>query len=113
MHDHAVGETAAAHEAEDAVARLPAEHLCAADRDRPGDLQPGNVLRAAGRRGRGTLALREVGRVETRVRDAHEKLLTSGHGVGALLQTDHLIVAGSGENHCAHVCSLGRISAAA
>ena len=105
VHDHAVGEPAAADEAEDAVAGLPAEHLRAAGLDRARDLEPGHVLRAAGRRRIGALALREIGRIEARVRHAHEQLLAAGNRIGPLLEPDDLVAAGSGEYHCAHVCS--------
>ena len=77
VHDHAVGEPAAADEAEDAVAGLPAEHLRAAGLDRARDLEAGDVARAAGRRRVRALALRQVGRIEARVRDAHEQLLAA------------------------------------
>ena len=48
VHEHAVGQAAAADEAEDAIARLRAEHLRAAGLDRAGDLEARNVLRPPG-----------------------------------------------------------------
>ena len=106
MHDHAICEAAPSHEPEHAVAGLPAEHLRAARLHGARDLEPGDVAGAPGRRGIGALALREVGRVEARVRDAHEQFLAARHGVGQLVETDDLVAAGSGEYDCAHVCSL-------
>ena len=41
------------------------------------------------------------------MRDAHEHLFAAGHRIRQLVETDDLVAAGSGENHCAHVCSLG------
>ena len=109
VHDDAVREPAAADEAEDAIARLPAEHLRPAGLDRAGDLETGDVARAAGRRRVRALALRQIGGIEARVRDAHEHLFAARHGIGQLIEPDDLVAAGSGENHCAHVCSLGWI----
>ena len=62
VHDDAVGEPAAADEAEDAVARLPAEHLRAAGLDGAGDLEAGMSRGLPGGAGIRALALRQVGR---------------------------------------------------
>jgi hypothetical protein len=107
MHEHAVGEAASADQAEDAVAGRPVQHLRAAGLDRSRDLEPGDVLRAPGWCGIRALALGEVGGIEPRIGDAHEQLLAAGHRVGPLLEADDLVAACSGEDHCAHVCSLG------
>ena len=106
VHDDAVGQAASADEAEHAIAGLPAQHVRSAGLDRARDLEARHVLRAAGRRGIRAVALREVGRVDARVRDAHEQLLAPGHRIGTLLEPDDLVPAATCEHHCAHVCSL-------
>jgi hypothetical protein len=86
VHDHTVGEAAAADEAEDSIAELPAEHLVSKRDDASADFEPGHVLRCAGRRRVASGALGEVGRVDRRIRLGHDELVAARQGIGPLLE---------------------------
>jgi hypothetical protein len=92
VHRHAIGEPAAADEAEDSVADAPVEHGRTACDHRPADLEPGHVLGRAGRRGIPARSLGEIGRVERRVGRGDEHLGAAGSRVRPLLEAQLLAV---------------------
>jgi N-carbamoylputrescine amidase len=98
VHDHPVGQPAAADEAKDAVADLPAPHLLAQGDNAACDLEAGNVLRSAGRSRVAARALREVGRVDPGVRGGDNHLAASRHRVGQLLESQLV----SSDRDCPH-----------
>ena len=102
VHDDAVGEAAAADQAEDAVAGLPAEHLCTAGLDRAGDLEAGNVLRASRRGGIEPGPLRQVGRVEAGVPNVDDDLLGAWKWIRTVLDANDVVPSGSGEYNSSH-----------
>jgi hypothetical protein len=84
----AVGEPAAADEAEDAVTDVPPEHSMAAGDDAAGHLEPGDVLRRARRRRIAARALREVGGIERGVGRNDDDLAAARNRVRPLLEPE-------------------------
>ena len=96
MHDRELGLAAAGDDRHHAVAGLEALHAGAALDDLARQLEPGDVLRRAGRRGIEALELQHVGAVEAGAVDADEQVGVAGDGVGVLLDGDRAVADGGG-----------------
>ena len=102
MRHDAVGQPAAADQAEHPVADLPAEHSRSGGDHLPGDLQPRDVRGRAGRRRVVALPLGHVGPVDAREAGGHEDLVGPWNRVRALLQPDDLVAPVPGEYDRSH-----------
>ena len=96
--DRELGLAAAAGDAHDAVADREACGAVAERLDLAGELEAGDVLRAAGRRRVATAALEHVGAVDARRAHADEHLAGARLGIGMLLD-ENLAVADRGGTH--------------
>jgi multidrug efflux pump subunit AcrB len=101
--DDLLGVRAAAHEAHDAVARLPAAGLLSHRVDLTGVLQSGNVGGPAGRRGISPFALDHVGAIEAGRPHRDANLTRSRRWLGEAVIQDHDVgPAGRGVGNGAH-----------
>ena len=98
VHDRELGLPAAADDAHHAVALGEARRAGPERLDDAGQLEAGDVGRAAGRRRVAPAQLHHVGAVEARAAYAHEHLAGAGLGVGVLLD-ENLAVADRGGTH--------------
>jgi len=97
--DDAVGEPAAADEAEDPVAGLPRRHPLAGRLDDPCHLHPGDPGRTPREMRVAAVPMVDVARAETGVGDADDHLFRSGLRIPAILDPDDFVTAGAGEDN--------------
>ena len=108
VHEHAVGQPAAADEPEDAGALLPRAHALAAGLHDAGDLEAGDVRRAPRGSRVGAGPLDEVGGVERGERRSDDDLLPARHRIRPLLEPDDLVATRPGEDDRPHAASSRR-----
>jgi hypothetical protein len=103
-HDDELGLRATGGDSKHTLAHFPRAHFFADGFDFAGKLEAGNVLRKTGRRGIFSLALKNVGAIQSRRAHAHSHAI--GRGVFRRIDFpdfQNLRSAGSGDHNSAHL----------